>query len=375
MLAGLTTVAALLVVSCLNNSIQAQTTTQQPKLVAEQLNSLAWKYDTIRTEPRQGRYEPPVVTDVSIQPDGNLIAIVGDDHTVNIYDREKESFVRKLLKHGDWIRSAKFSPDGKYLVTAGNDRTIRIWDTKNFGETQLAQLNHAVIEIAFSSDGKRLAAVGFDKTLRVYDFANRLLEQTFTCSDKDIHAVAFSPSGKRIAAAGRDGKVNVWSVKDGKRVSQYKNHSKRIRAITFLGEDKIISCGDDCRVNITDTSNKNQFKTLARHGGKLYSIRMINESTLATAGSDNSVYIWNLENNTQMGVLKGHIGTITCLDSANGILISGSYDTKVFVWNFERIAKLDSALTPIASGKASEKSSKDVLPTPATPATWTPRIK
>ncbi len=368
--AGLLTVAALSIVLCQSNEFASKASAQQ-KLVADQLTSLGWKYETIQTQPRQGRYEPPVVTDVSLQPQGNLIAIVGDDHTVNIYDRIKQSFVKKLIKHGDWIRTAKFSPDGKHLVTAGNDRTIRIWDTEKFADSQLAKLDHAIIEVAFSPDGSKLAAVGFDRTLRIYDFANRALEHRLTCSDKDIHAVSYSPSGKQIAAAGRDGKVTVWSVADGQQVTQYKNHTKRIRAITFFGENKIISSGDDCRVNITDISNNNKTETLARHGGKLYAVKMINESTLATGGSDNSIYIWNLEDNTQLGVLKGHIGTITSLDATSGILVSGSYDTKVLAWNFERIARLDSPLTPVVN----QNQFQSVSPTQAKPATWTPRIK
>ena len=154
-------------------------------------------------------------------------------------------------------------------------------------------------------------------------------------------------------------------------MTSFKKHTKRIRSIAFYGENKIISSGDDCRVNVTDISNNNKSEMLARHGGKLYAVKMINESTLATGGSDNSIYIWNLEDNTQLGILKGHLGTITSLDAASGILVSGSYDTKVFAWNFERIASLDAGLRPIVQGRPS----KNVLPAPAKPATWTPRIK
>ena len=93
---------------------------------------LGWRCEVLETPPhnRAGRF--PVVTDVALQPGGHLIAIVGDDHHVCIYDQKLGRYVEHLEKHTDWVRTAQFSPDGKILVTAGNDRQIYFWDTANW---------------------------------------------------------------------------------------------------------------------------------------------------------------------------------------------------------------------------------------------------
>ena len=56
---------------------------------------------------------PPVVTAVSIQPGGSLVAVAGDDHIVRIMNWETGELVRQLQEHGDWIRAAVFSPEGR----------------------------------------------------------------------------------------------------------------------------------------------------------------------------------------------------------------------------------------------------------------------
>ncbi len=344
----------------------------EDKLVAKRLNKLNWLSDTIQTQPSPGQKQSPVVTGVSLQPGGDLLAIVGDDHAVSIYDTSKREFVQQLTEHQDWVRVAKFTPDGNTLITAGNDRTIRSWNMsqlgqKSFKSQRIDSLDYAIFDIAISNDGKSIAAVGFSNKLRIYDLEQRVETHSFDCSSKDIHAVAFSPNDSLIAAAGRDGKVRVWNWKQEKQLTEFKNHSRRIRSLVFQNNHKLISCGDDCLVNITDINNKNTAHRLARHGGKLYAIQLMNDSTLATAGSDNAIYIWNLENNSQIGVLNGHRGTVSCLDSAGSKLVSGSFDTRVRSWNFERNASLQPIKPQFTSPRLGEQSKPS--------SQWQPVIK
>ena len=84
--------------------------------------TLNWHSRVIETLPQGRNRRAPVVTDVSLQIGGKLLAIVGDDHFVSIYDLENDRFTQNLDRHSDWVRVAKFSNDGKLLATAGNDR-------------------------------------------------------------------------------------------------------------------------------------------------------------------------------------------------------------------------------------------------------------
>jgi len=84
------------------------------------IGTLNWQNDVIETVPHNNAARAPVVTGVSLQRgDGNLLAIVGDDHYVCLYDLKENRYTQHIDNHSDWVRTARFSPDGSQLATAG----------------------------------------------------------------------------------------------------------------------------------------------------------------------------------------------------------------------------------------------------------------
>ena len=302
--------------------------------------ALNWQNEIIETVPHNNARRSPVVTGVSLQRGkGNLLAIVGDDHYVCLYDTVEERYTEHLDNHSDWIRTAKFSPDGSQLATAGNDRKLLLWNSDRWDRPAIRQRHpEAIIECAFSNDGKKLATVGFERTLRIYDTKTGKSLQQLSCACPDNHAVAFSADDRSIAAAGRCGNIRVWDVASGKTTAQFKAHKKRIRSIDFAADGKIISVSDDQTVQITDPANTKNQRALPRLASKLYSAALLSDGMLATGGSDNQIHVWQLNDLQELGPLKGHTGTVTCLDYASGQLVSGSYDTHVRLWRTETSA-------------------------------------
>lgn len=304
---------------------------------ANTLGTLNWQNDVIETVPHNRASRSPVVTGVSLQPaNGDLLAIVGDDHYICLYDIKQQRYTQHLDNHKDWVRTAKFSPDGSQLATAGNDRKLLLWANGNWSRPRTQRRQPAaIIECAFSNDGKKLATVGFESTLRVYDTKTDRLIQQLRCACSDNHAVAFSADNTLIAAGGRCGTIRVWDVASGQTKTQFKAHKKRIRSIDFTADGKIVSASDDQTVQITDVENPLEPKTLPRHASKLYSTALLSDGMLATGGSDNQIHVWQLDRLQEIGPLKGHTGTVTCLDYSSGKLVSGSYDTHVRLWRTE----------------------------------------
>lgn len=297
---------------------------------------LNWRCEVIQTVPHTKARRCPVVTGVSLQNQGTLLAIVGDDHYVSLYDTTQQQFVEHLDAHTDWVRTAKFSPDGTQLATAGNDRELQIWKTGAWKSPVITQRHpEAIINCAFSANGKKLATVGFEQTLRVYDTQNGRVIQKFSCPCPDNHAVAFSKNDLYLAVGGRCGTIRVWDLTINRSTAQFKAHKKRIRSIEFTADGKIVSAGDDQVVRVTDPLRPNAAKSLPRQASKLYSTAILNGNLLAIGGSDNLIHVWNLNDLKEVGPLKGHTGTVSCLDHSEGKLVSGSYDTRVRLWQTE----------------------------------------
>ncbi len=283
---------------------------------------------------------PPVVTAARLQPGGSLVAVVGDDHVVSLYDRDVGRFVHQLTEHHDWVRTARFSPDGSRLATAGNDRRLILWDMAgSIRSTEIARHPAAIVDVAFSPAGDLIATAGFENRVRVYSVNNGRLVHELAAGCQDLRTVAFSPDGDHLATGGRDGIIELFDLASGQRVDSWPVHSRRIRSLLFLDDRQIASCGEDCHVHIVDIDHPAAVRTLPDEGGKLFTICKLPNGLLATGGSDNTITVWNPESLELAGQLRGHAGSITSLDASENILVSASYDTRIRFWTTEKIAQ------------------------------------
>ena len=71
--------------------------------------------------------DPPVVTAMSISPDGEWIAAAGDDHAIRIVSIRSGATRTTLQGHTDWVKGLEFSPSGNELASCSNDGTLRRW--------------------------------------------------------------------------------------------------------------------------------------------------------------------------------------------------------------------------------------------------------
>jgi len=312
---------------------------------------LGWNSQVIQTVPHHTALRPPVVTGVSQQNGGDLIAIAGDDHIVCLFDARQQGYTNHLRQHTDWVRSVSFSPDGGRLATVGNDRTLVIWNARDLTQTPMIKRQpEAIIDLAFSPNGKQIATVGFDEYLRVYDVDSGEQTYSVSCPSSDNHAVGYSIDGKSVAAGGRCGTIRVWSTSDFTESAEFKLHRNRIRSIEFMTDGRIVSAGDDQFVRITNPTQPDAARSLPRMRAKLYATTLMDNGLIATAGSDNKIHIWQISDLQTLGFLTGHTGTVTSLAYRNGQLVSGSFDTTVRVWNTKVPAAIKQRQTELNGG-------------------------
>ncbi len=313
-------------------------------LLSRNPGELDWACEAIQTPPASLKRRSPVVTGVCLSTDESYIAVVGDDHLVSIYDLGSRRFRDSLEAHRDWVRTACFSPDNSILATAGNDRMLFCWNPLNWEQPLLlAQQPTAIFGMAFAPGGEWLATVGFSSTLYVYDVANRQERRRLECPCEDMRAVAFSRNGQFIAAGGRCGTVRVWDVATGKVVAEYRAHRQRVRSLQYNEAGQILSCGDDQLVALTDPFQPATSLQLPQQASRLFAVTLLEERICATSGSDNRIAVWNLESRELLGTLSGHTGTVSCLATGNRLLVSGSYDTQIRIWQrAAKVGRLDS---------------------------------
>ena len=91
--------------------------------------------------------------------DGALLATVGSDQTVRLWDVTTQREVDRLWGHGGEIHGVAFSPDGKTMATASSDQTVVIWPTRR--KVEADSITNSMPPYVLSPDGSKLAGMSW----------------------------------------------------------------------------------------------------------------------------------------------------------------------------------------------------------------------
>jgi len=75
----------------------------------------------------QAKTTPRLAYSVAISPDGRLVAVGGDDGSIDVFATATYEPLQTLSAHTDFVADLAFSPDGKYLASAGYDGLVVVW--------------------------------------------------------------------------------------------------------------------------------------------------------------------------------------------------------------------------------------------------------
>ena len=107
-------------------------------------------------------------TALAVSPNGAMIAVGGDEGTVEVFGAEKGRRLATLKGHKGAVRAVAFAPDSGLIVTGGEDGTVRFWNPWT-GEAEERLRDHAgpVTAVWFAAD-EMLMTASEDKTARVW---------------------------------------------------------------------------------------------------------------------------------------------------------------------------------------------------------------
>ena len=298
------------------------------------------------------RGDPPVVTAMSVSPDGQWIAAAGDDHAIRIVSLRSGATRTTLQGHSDWVQSLEFAPSGNELASCGNDGTLRIWQlgsSPKLISTKSAE--HALLTLTYVDDSTIYAA-GFGDKLYKATNNDLNLSVAHVCECKDIRSITCSPDRQMLAYGGRDGVLrirrnqNASSSHSGEESREASGpfdssnelalplHFDRIRTIRFSDDGtQITSVGEDRRIVRYDLASRSVIRKTEIGGGKLMGLCQLSENLFAIAGSDNSIRLVGSDDQMVPIKLVGHDGSVSVLRKAGDKLVSGSFDTTIRIWD------------------------------------------
>ncbi len=163
----------------------------------------------------------------AFSPDGRLLATVTLEGTT-LWDTATWLPVGPPLgsPQGGW-QGVDFSPDGQTLAMAGEEGNVELWDVESRRQLRkLVSPNAAPLHtVRYSPDGSVIAAGGIeDNNVTLWDaVSGRVIGAPIDTNPPQLggaHSISFSPDSKRIAVPGAPGTVGIWEVATGQRVGR-----------------------------------------------------------------------------------------------------------------------------------------------------------
>jgi WD40 repeat protein len=287
---------------------------------------------------------PAAVSHIAFAPDGKVLAAVGYNSTVRLWDSTTGKQLHDLSGHAEYVNWIAFSPDGKTLASAGQDGTIRLWNV-NSGKELAVLKGHDknVASVAFSPDGRSLASVGYDRSLRLWETATA--KEVLRHEDHQVQPsrVAFAPDGKTVATTNYLGEVILTDPLTARPLRSWRGGSE---CLAFSPDGKTLTSGgrepdpgERSReikgvVRLWDPRTGTEVAVIKGVKGAVSSVAFSPKGrAIATASGWDEVALWDrLTEKNLIRVQTGAHVTCVALSSDGARLAAGDQSGKVYLW-------------------------------------------
>ncbi len=325
-----------------------------------------------------------IVTFVEASPNGDEIAATGNDHRIQIWDKQSAKRKYTLTPGLGRIERLHYSPDGKTLVGVGH-RSFRVW-RKSGGK-----LNDAftgATEDRFltklSHDGRWIAAPIRGNSIQIWNTADPSDTHIVPVGGGGVIELQFLHDNIHFISASQDGAIKIWNVESATavaeiHVSELPSSKGNLRSLAISSNDKSIAIAADNAISLYQLSPDFEW-TLTREIGRLantieslipvgdggvFAVVAGEATTLwefetgkqcgtigdptqfsawfdssaksnqfATIGSGNAAHIWDPTTGNSVGKIQGHSNAVYAMDFVDdGSIVTGSRDHTIRVSN------------------------------------------
>jgi WD40 repeat protein len=300
------------------------------------------------------------LTPCKVSPDGKQIAFYTHDSTIFIGNTENNCSIVRVGDHTNHsqINHLLWSPDSTYLASSAFDKSVMVWDTRRgvynqpYKTLTVPQDRHSIrpCNLYWSPDGTKIAAVSWNKKIYVWDVHTETHLYTLMHDNGAQPGImAWSPDGTIIASASDHTSANatiyLWNANTGERMGTFqKGGGQRYEdPITFLAwnTQRVLASGSKHAITLWHMSEQDSaffFSSLSAHeqvdnaiwspDGK-YLLFQLDQNTLTLYDTNLYRHIHTFQ------IPKDDVIANFAWDTDNQLLIAGSRNRKIYVWETE----------------------------------------
>lgn len=304
------------------------------------------------------------VTGLSLGPDGRLLATIGREQVVSVWDTMSRSLIAQL-PHDRPVRRILFDPSGRFLATVEEGRNARVWaigeqgaDEEGSDGEERAAARLIVsrdcwdpLSLTFSDDGSTLLLRGRGRTFELLSLPSGMPAVSPLRHSGDWHpddadlsdgrpvSRAFSAGGGRVVTGRGGAMARVWRLEDlpvsgepGGGVSL-----ARVFAVSPV-RDQLIAGGPDGSIRFLDRGEPWNPPSDADtgHAGAITALAFSQDGTrLISVGDDGSVLLWDPVGRRLVGQRfhhgSGRVGAVAIAADNQRVLTGGELGART--WN------------------------------------------
>lgn len=328
-----------------------------------------------------------ILTAVAISPDDKFFAVGGYPNEAQIWDWKTKALLKEIKVNADqglgYGVNFSFSPNGKMLAIGEDNHTVNVystdsWEPKFTFNKKDSWCGGCATWVDFGKDSKTLLMASNDGPLKKYDLTTGELATTYHQKMEDLVSIDVSPDDSKVVAATKDS-IMIWEYKTGNEFIRIKHDIKaKINDATFTknGKGILIAC-DNNEIYLWDINTRKNQQTLTGllnkrdKGGINYDPNFYWESHIAKyIRFKNSVIItpdgkelikgkfgtkvkrWDIASGKTSMEYAGHNKAALCYDlSKDGKrMVTGGGDGKIILWDVvtgDTLKVIDSYQEPI----------------------------
>lgn len=289
----------------------------------------------------------PVLT-LAISPDGRTLATGGTDHDVRLWDVESHRQLPSLPAQAKYVGSVAFSPDGRMLANSTGDGSASLWDLasrQKIGTLPGPPGHTTSVELAFSPDSRILAAAA--TTVQLWEIATRTpLGDPVTGHTDQVSSLEFSPDGKTLVTAADT--VRVWDIAAHREVDGFPTGKNvYVPSIAFTRDGALLASGDSTgAVRLWDTTTHRQIGATLNSNRSGSLAFAPDGTTLAVAGYTPLIRLWNTT--PVIGTpIQGHTGSVNAIAYSpdGGTIVTAGDDETLQLWDAKTRNRIGVRLT------------------------------
>jgi len=247
------------------------------------------------------------------------------------------------------VRAVRLSVDGMYMMTCGSDKSLKLWNPRK-GTQLKCYMGHGfeVLDAMGSCDNSQIASCGSDKAVVLWDVSSGQWNRKWRGHLSAVNCCVFNEDSSVIISGSTDTTVKVWDCRSRSTepIQTLEEAKDTVTSLDVSAHEILVGSGDgrarlyDLRAGslLTDTL-----------GGSVSSVKFTRDGQCILASCvGGSLKLMDKTNGEMLSEFKGHVNKDykldSCLDHTDQLVVSGSEDSKVYLWDLvtgEVVGKLD----------------------------------